>query len=135
MLASPRVSTHNQGFYDKDMPRHSSLSYVTIREDGFMAVEAEAEGEFWTVPLELQGDRLELNAWTHFGGKVAVEVCDEQGKPIAGYSLAEALPLSGDCLFEQAAFQGHSDLAALKGRSVRLHFRLTRARLYSFRSV
>jgi len=135
MLASPRVTTHNQCFYDKDMPQHKSLSYVTIREDGFMAVEAEAEGEFWTVPLELEGDRLQVNAWAHFGGKVLVEVCDENGKPIEGYSLGEVVPLSGDCLFEQASFQGRSDLAELRGRPVRLHFKLTRARLYSFRTV
>ena len=134
MLASPCRKTHNQGFYDKEVEGMKSLSYVTIREDGFMAIEAEAEGEFWTVLLELEGKRLQVNAWTHFGGKVRVEVCDESGAPIEGYTLADCVALTGDCLFDEVRFQEHEDLAELKGRTVRLHFRLTRGRLYSFRT-
>jgi len=125
--------THNQGFHEENIRRSQTLEYATIREDGFMAVEAEAAGEFWTVPLELEGDHLQLNAWTHFGGKVAVEVCDEAGKPLAGYSLADTVALTGDCLFDEVHFQNHENLAELKGRPIRLHFRLTRGRLYCFR--
>ncbi len=135
MLASPRNITHNQGFYDKGTERPKRLSYVTIREDGFMAIEAEAEGEFWTVPLELAGKRLEVNAWTHFGGKVRVELCDETGAPMEEYKLADCVPLTGDCLFEELHFQHRENLAELKGKPVRLHFHITRGRLYSFRTV
>jgi hypothetical protein len=135
MLASPRNITHNQGFYDKGTERPKRLSYVTIREDGFMAIEAEAEGEFWTVPLELGGDRLQVNTWTHFGGKVRVEVCDETGAPMAGYKLADCVPLTGDCLFEELHFQNRHDFAELKGKPVRLHFHIIRGRLYSFRTI
>ena len=127
--------THNQGFYEPNIRRSQTLEYATIREDGFMAIEAEAEGEFWTVPLELEGERLQVNAWTHFGGKVRVEVCDESGAPIEGYTLADCVGLTGDSLFDEVHFQEREDLAELRGKPVRLHFKLTRGRLYSFRTV
>jgi len=135
MLASPRNTLHNEAFHNKEARRNKSLSYVTIREDGFMAVEAEAEGEFWTVPLTLEGDTVQLNAWTHYGGKVQVEICAEDGEPLEGYSLADTVPMTGDCLFDKVCFKSGRSIAQVKDRLVRLHFRLTRGRLYSFRVV
>ena len=53
------------------------------REDGVTSLEAETEGQCSTVPLTFSGERLEINAWTRFGGEVRVELAEPTGEPVA----------------------------------------------------
>ncbi len=136
LLVAKRTVTHNETHYEGRWTDRGGLWRATIREDGFMAVEAEARGEFWTVPFELEGDRLELNAWTHFGGEVRVAVvpqgAEESG---AGFALDDCDPVTGDALWTTVTWRGSPDLSPLRGKPVRLHWQLTRGRLYTFRTV
>jgi len=140
LLAARRLMTHNETHYEDGWKDRGGLWRATIREDGLMAVEAEAHGEFWTVPFEWPGDRLEINAWTHFGGEVRVGI-EVQGEDApAGFGAEDCDPATGDATrtegppWHTMTWRGSSDLAPLRGRTVRLHWKLLRGRLYAFRA-
>jgi hypothetical protein len=61
-----------------------------------------------------------------------VELQDEAGKAIPGFSLRDCLPTEGDGVRLPVRWRGKAALAGLAGRPVRLHFALTSASLYGF---
>jgi len=131
VTAFPR--THNMDFVPtRETPRQGGVWLASLREDGFMAVEAEDEGEFWTQPSTFTGSRLLLNQWGLGGSRVLAEIGDRNGKPMPGFSLAECDGLAGDQLWKPMTWAGKSDLSAWRGETVRVHFRLNRARLHGF---
>lgn len=135
----PKWHTHNQGHYvlgrPSAPPDRGYLALATWRSDGFMSVEARSAGGFVTVPLTFEGNAMQLNAWTRFGGSVAVEVTDAQGTALPGLSFAECDPLSGDLPGQVVTWQGRRDLSALAGQPIRLGLRLERARLHAVQFV
>ena len=149
----PREETHNQVFYPEGPPKVSHWGYVSLatwRQDGFMSLEAEAEGYCSTVPLTFEGGRLEVNAWTRFGGEIQVEVVDASrettgrasdgvvgvpSKPIEGRTFDDSDSISGDVLKHTVTWNGESDLSAWAGKPVRLRLRMRRARLYAVQFV
>ncbi len=133
MLVGLRMQTHNETHYEPGFTWQGGLWRATIREDGFMAVEADAQGEFWTVPITFAGHRLAINAWTHFGGMIQAGLENESGQPIHGRGLAECDPISGDALWQTVSWKGETDLSGLEDKPLRLHFKLTRGRLHAFR--
>ncbi len=128
-----RPVTHIEPFYTKDEPWRGGLWRATIREDGYMAVETDTRGEFWTVVFEFEGHGLRTNSWSHFGGWIRVGLTDQEGKPIEGFGLDDCDRISGDTMWGAVTWQGKSDLSAFEGRPIRLHFEMVRARLYAFR--
>src|SRR5882724_7986231 len=75
------------------------LRRLTIRPYGFASVHADhAGGEFTTRPLLFTGKNLLLNYASSAAGSVLVEIQDEAGKPLPGFSLAEMNLLFGDQL-------------------------------------
>jgi hypothetical protein len=112
--------------------RQGGIWLATLRQDGYMAVEAEGEGEFWTQPSTFTGSRLLLNCEGLSGARVLVEIGDRNGKPAPGFSLAECDGLKGDQLWTPMTWSGKSDVSALRGETVRLRFQLSRARLHGF---
>lgn len=133
MLVGLRMQTHNETHYEPGIASQGGLWRATIREDGFMAVEAHALGEFWTVPITFEGGRLTVNAWTHFGGALQVGLEAEGGEPIPGRELEACDPVSGDALWQTITWKGASDLSAWEGKPLRLHFKLVRGQLHAFR--
>ena len=107
----------------------------TLRVDGFVSLTAPLEGgDLVTKPVRFEGDRLSLNTSTSAAGSVRVEIQGKDGKPLPGYSLADAHPLYGDSLGLVAAWKGHgTNVASLSGKTVRLRFRVEDADLYSYR--
>ena len=124
---------HIERFYRPETSWRGGLFRATIREDGYMAVETETRGEFWTVIFEFEGSQLSTNSWTHFGGWVRIGLTDEDGEPIEGYSLEECDRISGDTMWEAVSWKGKADLSAFEGKPIRLHFEMVRARIYAFR--
>jgi hypothetical protein len=82
--------------------------------------------------LEFAGDRLKLNFSTSAAGSVRVEIQDEDGKPIKGFSLADCPEIFGDSNARSVTWKSEADLSALAGKPVRLRFELKDADLYSF---
>ncbi len=114
------------------------MSRVVFREDGFTAVEAEyAGGEFTTPVLTFTGNELHLNVETSALGLVQVEVQDESGKPLPGFSLQDCDRIHTTNSTDRRVTwrKGHSDIGTLSSRPVRLRFELMYgAKLYAFRT-
>ena len=114
-------------------PDHQ-LRRWTIRIDGFVSVNApRAGGGFVTKPLIFDGKELEMNFSSSAAGSIKVEIQDADGKPIDGFSLADADETFGDTLARAATWKGKSDVSSLAGKPVRLRFVMSDADLYSFR--
>ena len=62
------------------------------RLDGFVSLDAPYGGRFTTPPIRFSGSRLELNLDTGGGGQARVEILDESGRAVPGFSGDEALP-------------------------------------------
>lgn len=89
---------------------------------------ADDTGEFYTIPLKLEGDALYLNFETDRSGLVQVEICDMEGR-----NWSKCDPLWGDHLNKRVTWNsGEGDLKVSPDRPVTLRFRLRAARLYSF---
>ncbi|MBC7818202.1 MAG: hypothetical protein IAG10_15045 [Planctomycetaceae bacterium] len=113
--------------------RKHAIGLATLRLDGFVGLSAgENEGTVVTKPFKLEGNKLLVNVDAH-AGEASVEVLDEAGQPLAGYSGDEVVPVTNlDDLRWQPQWKKHTDLSALRNKAVRLKFRLRDAKLYSF---
>ena len=118
----------------KDLENYMSIGLATLRLDGFVSLEAGSEpGEVATRPFKLQGRGLELNVDAS-RGRVLVEILDEVGGPIAGFTQEEFQDIGGrDELRLQPRWSERADLASLNGKIIRLKFIMQDARLHAFK--
>lgn len=116
-------------------PVHRLRRY-SIRPDGFVSLYAPyAGGGATTRPLTFRGGRLSINYSTSAAGSVRVEIQDAAGKPLKGFSLADANELYGDTTDQTVSWKNGADVGQLAGKPVRLRFILRDADLYSYRFV
>jgi len=112
------------------------LRRLSLRPHGFVSIHAGYDGgELLTRPITLTGRELRLNYSTSAAGWVRVEIQDTEGRPVPGFSMADAEELYGDQLEGCARWKNGPDLAALSGRPVRLRFALKDADLFAFRTA
>lgn len=110
------------------------LRRYTIRLDGFVSVNGSYKGgEFTTRPVKFTGEQLEVNYATSAAGSLRVEIQDEEGSPIPGFSLEDCEERYGDELAGIMKWKSGDSLNALKGKTVRLRFVLKDADVYSLR--
>ncbi len=128
-----------QNILAKGLTFQSVMSRVVFRKDGFTGVEADyTGGEFTTPVLTYGGNELHLNVETSATGLVRVEIQDESGKPVPGFSLDECDRIHTTNSIKRAVSwrKGHSDIGNMIGRSVRLRFELRYgAKLYAFQTA
>ena len=112
----------------------SAISRVVLRRDGFVSVRAGfGGGGFRTPPLTFSGEQLLLNVDTGAAGNVRVELQDEAGAPLSGYSLADCdVVHTANEISRAVRWKGKSELAPLQGRVVRLRFEFRDADLFAF---
>jgi len=112
----------------------AGLRRYTLRVDGFVSVYARMKGgEMITTPLVFKGKELVMNYATSTAGSIRVEIQDEDGTPLEGYSLESCPEIYGDAIEEVVAWEGGADMGKLAGKPVRLRFELKDADLYSMR--
>lgn len=106
-----------------------------IRKDGFISAHGDyTGGEFITPLLTFEGDVLELNVDTSATGMVRVEIQDQYGMAIKGYSLSDChLIHTANQIRRTVQWHGERQLSGLSGQVVRLRFALRNADLYSFK--
>ena len=110
----------------------SRLRRYIYRPDGFVSVRAPlAGGEMTTRLIRFTGSRLVLNYSTSAAGSIRVEIQDEAGNPIPGYSLQDSPELFGDSVEQAVAWKDAKDLSSLSGTTVRLRFLLKDSDLYA----
>ena len=107
----------------------------TLRLDGFVSAQAPVSGgELVTKSVIFAGNSLSLNFETGGPGELKVELQNEDGTPVPGYTLAECYPIFGDHLdFSVSWKRKGTDVSTLAGKPVRLRFTLKDADLYAFR--
>ena len=86
-----------------------------------------------TKPLIFDGSQLELNFSTSAAGSLRVELQNENGQPIPGFSLEDCHEYFGDSTERVVKWNRDPDLSEIAGRTVRIRFELKDADLYSFK--
>ncbi len=125
------MSLYKQAHYAQ--PTCHLLRYA-LRTDGFVSVHAPYRGgELITRPLILNRKTLVLNFSTGAAGAVRVEIQDADGKPLPGYSLADAAELIGDGIERTASWKSGPEIDLPGPRPVKLRFVMKDADLYSLR--
>jgi hypothetical protein len=126
--------SHNMIFEpSSEQPTEGGLWLAMLREDGYIALEAEDEGECWTQPAVFNGSHMLINCSGITGAHVIVEIADEKGNPFPGYSLADCDGLAGEHLWSPMTWRGNEKVDRLSGKLVRIRFNLHRAQLHAFR--
>ncbi|MEW5979563.1 MAG: hypothetical protein AB1898_27515 [Acidobacteriota bacterium] len=114
----------------------SIFARAIYRLDGFVSADAEFDGgELITRPLMFGGSNLELNLDTSAGGWAHVELQNESGQPIPGYTLKDAEKLNGNSVSMKANWGARLDLRELIGKPVRVRFVLRNCKFYAFQFV
>ena len=113
--------------------KEGGIYRLVQRLDGFVSADAGHQGGWFTTPpLVFSGHRLEFNLNASALGYLAVEIQDEHGNPIPGYTLKESLPIDRNRLAATARWSSGKRVADLQGRPIRLHVTMRSCKLYAF---
>jgi hypothetical protein len=112
---------------------HSAMCLAVLRQNGFISLTAgDKAGQIITKPLAATGDRLLLNVDVQNGGYAKVELLDTNNRPLEGFSLQDCVAVETDGIRQIALWKSNADIRSLSGKTIRLHFELKQADLYSF---
>jgi HEAT repeat protein len=110
----------------------AAVGRATLRLDGLVSLRVDAgEATPVTKPLVFGGSQLQINASCR-EGSLRVELLDQAGAPIAGFTRDECDAFTGDALRHVVTWRGRNDVSALAGRPVQVRFVLRRGDLYAF---
>jgi len=125
-----RRTHESQEQAEKNGRKGEAIIRLVQRLDGFMSIDAGPRGgEFTTPPVVFAGDRLVLNAACHGLGEIWVEILDEAGRPIPGFTRADAISIDRNGTAQEVWWKQGPDVSALAGRPVRLRFDMRSAKL------
>ncbi len=126
-----RILTEKQLGADRNI---TCISRLISRRDGFTSIRgAYTGGEFTTPPVVFAGTRLVINVNTSATGLVRVELQNETGSPIDGFTADDCDVIhSANEINHPVKFKGGADVSALAGKPVRVRFLLHNADLYAF---
>ena len=133
-----RIYYHGAGYdHNETLPPGvdgfpNGIGLAKLRLDGFVSVQAgNPGGSLTTRSFTFTGDELLVNADAD-NGRLRVEVLDQRGNPVPGYTREDCDPLRQDALRQTVSWNGRSAVASLAGKPIRLRFHLEEASLYSF---
>lgn len=132
--ASPVLAPGQTGDYPQEnaMYAGASTGLATLRRDGFASLDAgEEEGELVTRPVTFTGEHLFVNVDAR-NGALRVEVLDEDGATIPGFSADQCVPVTVDSTRHRVVWEGEGGLGTLARRPLSFRFRLRHGSLYSF---
>lgn len=129
--AEPELTIYT---HEDHWKKPTKLRRNTLRIDGFVSLHAKREpGEYVSKLITFVGHELSLNFATSAAGYIRIEIQDESGQPLPGFSLAECDELFGDTIDRVVSWQDRTELSALAGRPLRLRMILSDADLYSLK--
>ena len=119
-----------------------AVGLAALPKDRFCAIEAgPVEGFLTTKPFTWAAGELRVNVnaqssagvTDHFvlGGFARIEVLDESGEPIPGFTHDECEPCHGNNPSWKPPWSGGKDLKDLRGKAISLRIYLCNARLYA----
>lgn len=107
------------------------IGVARIKRDRYVAREAgDVPGILRTPLVTLDFEKMTLNVDAE-GGKVKVQVLDENSNPVPGFTLDDCQSITTDSLDAPVKWTGHS-LRELADTPVHLEFSLRNARLFAF---
>ena len=111
-----------------------AIGLAKIRRGGFVSLDAgDQVGTLLTRPVVAGGSRLEINARILTGGEIRVEVQDESGVPLPGFSANACTPVTGDGVALPVHWGDRVGDGAWPDRILRLVVHVTNAELFGFR--
>jgi hypothetical protein len=113
------------------MYSHGATGVAVLRRDGFASMGTKTTGELVTRPIQFTGSHLFVNTDCP-QGELLAEILDEQYRVIAPFSIQHCKKIAVNSTRQQVQWNGTEDLASIAGKNVRLRFRLTNGKLYSF---
>jgi len=118
--------------YD-DVKDVGGVGIVRQRLDGFVSADVDFRGGYLrTPPVVFEGKYLRLNIDTGSMGTAFVELQDEAGQPIPGFTLSDCEEICGNLIDQRVHWQGNNDVSALAGKPIRIRINMKRAKLYAF---
>lgn len=100
--------------------------------DRFASIHAPySGGEAITRPFTFTGSRLLLNFSTSAPGGIRIEIQDEAGRPIPGFTLDDCVEVIGDQIERAVRWKSSANLASLAGKPVRLRLALKDADVFA----
>ncbi|PWJ58152.1 hypothetical protein CLV98_1049 [Dyadobacter jejuensis] len=110
------------------------LKRYSMRLDGFTSLTAPySGGELITKPFIFKGSQLEINYSTSAAGEIKIEIQDQNGKPIPGFTLEDAQPIIGNEITRIVSWKGGEDISQFASKPVRLRVYVKDGDLYSFK--
>ncbi|MEE3372004.1 MAG: hypothetical protein VX346_21910 [Planctomycetota bacterium] len=119
---------------------HGQIGLGTLRRDGFVSLDATPRGgvlttkalQWESVVKPAAAVQLVVNIKSD-NGHCRIELLDQAGGPIAGYSKEDAADLVTDSVKAVVAWNGKTDIRQFLRKPIRLRIHLQNARLYSIR--
>jgi hypothetical protein len=131
---SPKLGKTDTGSPRRDwrgMYAGASTGLATIRRDGFVSMDAGAEGGVLTTnSVIFKASRLFVNV-DNPHGELKVELLVD-GQPVAGLDAESCVPVSKDSTCCEVTWRSGIDLSRVANRSVQFRFHLKSGRLFSF---
>jgi hypothetical protein len=125
--------THGEYVGFKELKGMGGIHLAVQRLDGFMSADfAYTGGTLTTPPLTFPGRRLRLNVNPSALGVMQVELRDATGAPVPGFTHEDCDPVQGNNVSAEVAWRGKSDVTALAGKAIQIHFTGRDAKLYAF---
>ena len=101
---------------------------ATIRRDGFASMNG--TGELQTEAMRFKGDYFFVNA--EVKGSLYVEILDQDGKVISGFSKEDCEKITGDNTKQIVTWKNNQSLKSLANTTIRIKFYLDDGDLYAF---
>lgn len=117
--------------------RQWHLCLAKLRKDGFVSIDAgDRQGSLLTRPLRCPGGQLHINAHTKPNGSVRVAIRRGDGEHdgiwLQDFGFDQSQTFTGDSINHVVRWSSDANTARLENQSIRLHFQLENAELYSF---
>jgi hypothetical protein len=112
----------------------ANMKRYSLRLDGFTSINAPySGGEVLTKPFTFTGQELEINYSTSAAGEIRIEIQDENGTPIPGFTMDDAQSIIGNEIKRIVSWNGNENVSALASKPVRLRIYIKDADLYSLK--
>ncbi len=129
-----QTGPHEMSLYvNQDYAQPSAhLHRYSLRLDGFASLKAPYQGgEMITKPFTFIGDQLAINYATSAAGEIRIEIQNEKGVPVPGYTLEESQPIIGNEIERIVNWKAVENVKQLSAKTIRLRFVMKDADLYS----
>ena len=130
ILIYASVTTKEHGYDDCGT---GSIVAYKLRQDGFVFLESTGgKGIIGTRSLFWKGGEVEINIQSQ-NGYSRVQLTDEDGIPINGYTFEDCLPFTGDDTSWSPMWKNGKMLDEHRSKTLRLEIELKNARIYSIK--